>query len=309
MAKVELAGKAICISGGSSGIGRATALACAREGMDVCVMGRRADRLRAVVAELEAVQRGPGGRGGRAIAAAGDVTSAADCRRAIEETVGAFGGIYSVYANAGYGLEEPVHLMTDEQLRAIFETNFFGTMNMIRPALDHMLRAGAGHVLICSSSIGKMSIPYIGAYCATKAAQGMVGRAMNLELRSRGIRCSTVHPVGTKTEFFDIAKHHSSGDGSSLDEHAPRWLLQHPDKVARATIKCLRRPRPEVWPGWAVFVRYGMAAAMAFPRSGDWGLNRLVRSWEEKESKSVGDATERRSEEATGGEGALGARP
>jgi NAD(P)-dependent dehydrogenase (short-subunit alcohol dehydrogenase family) len=296
MAKVDLTDKAICISGGSSGIGRATAIACAGAGMDVCIMGRRADRLREVVAEIEAVREGSAGRAGRAIAVVGDVTKADDCRAAIDETVKAFGGIYAVYANAGYGLEEPVHLTSDEQLRAIFETNFFGTMNLIRPAIPRMLRAGEGHVLICSSCIGKMSIPYVGAYCATKAAQGMIGRAMNLELRKRGIHTSTVHPVGTKTEFFDITKGVSSGDGASLDAHAPRWLMQSPQAVARATLKCLRRPRPEVWPAWSVFVRYGMAAAMAFPRSGDWGLDRLVRGWEEREAERQSDATERRSE-------------
>ena len=282
MGRIDLRGRAICISGASSGIGRATAVACARAGMDVCMMARREDRLREVVEEIE---RG----GGRAVAAAGDVTSVDDCQRAVGRTVEAFGGIYAVYANAGYGIEEWSHTTSDGQLRAIFETNFFGTLNMVRAAQGRMLDVGRGHVLICSSSIGKVAIPYCGAYCATKAAQWMMGRAMMLELRGRGIHCSTVHPVGTRTEFFETAKWKSRGDGNSLDDHAPRWMMQRPETVARATVRCLRRPRSEVWPSWAVLVRLGIAGATAFPGMVDVALGRMVAREEARERRAAAE--------------------
>ena len=82
--------------------------------------------------------------------------------------------------------------------------------------------------------------------------------------------------------------------------------MPHDETVARATVKCLRRPKPEIWPAWSVFVRYGMAAAMAFPRSGDWGLDRLVRGWEKREAAKQSQATERRSDGATKGTRAIG---
>ena len=280
MARIDLAGKAICVSGASSGIGAATAIACARAGMNVCLMARREEKLRRVADAIGRLAPAGGATVGRVAMVVGDVTKADDCARAVRETVDAFGGIYSVYANAGWGLEARSHETTDDELRAIFETNFFGTMNMVRAAQGRLVEQGAGHVLICSSSIGKVAIPYCGAYCATKAAQWMMGRAMMHELRHRGVYCSTVHPVGTRTEFFETAKDKSPGNGSSLDDHAPGWMMQDAETVANATVKCLRRPRSEVWPSWALFVRYGIAGAMAFPGIGDWAMARMVRNKE-----------------------------
>lgn len=285
MPKVDLRGKAICISGASSGIGAATAIECARAGMDVCLMARREDKLRLVVERIERVGKG------RAIIVTGDVNTPGDCRRAVEFTANEFGAIYAVYANAGWGLEARSHETTDAELRSIFETNFYGTMNMIRAAQDRLLAQGAGHVLVCSSSIGKIAIPYCGAYCATKAAQWMMARAMMHELRPRGIYCSTVHPVGTRTEFFEIAKGLSSGNGSSLDDHAPRWMMQSAETVARSTVRCLRRPRSEVWPSWAVFVRLGIAGAMAFPGLSDWAMRRMVRNKEGEATRDGASVT------------------
>ncbi len=270
MPRIDLTGKPICISGASSGIGAATALACARAGMPVCIMARREGKLNTVAGAIEDA-------GGHVARVVGDVTSADDCRRAIDATIEAFGSIYAVYANAGYGIEARAHETSEEDLREIFETNFFGSLNLVRPALPHLLERRAGHVLICSSSIGKVAIPYCGAYCATKAAQWMMGRALMHELRHRGIYASTVHPVGTRTEFFDTAKGRSSGNGSSLDDHAPRWMMQRAETVASATVSCLRRPKSEVWPGWATLVRFGIAGAMAMPWVADTFLGRMVR--------------------------------
>ncbi|MBL0928332.1 MAG: SDR family NAD(P)-dependent oxidoreductase [Phycisphaerales bacterium] len=275
---IDLRGKAVCITGASSGIGRATAIECARAGMPVLAAARRLDKLEAVVGEIRSM-------GGRAAALAVDVTDAAACDGMIRRCVEEFGGVYSVFANAGYGFELPVHETDDARLRAIFEANFFGTMNTIRPALPFMLRAGAGHVLICSSCVSRMSLPYYGAYCATKAAQAHMGRAMNLELRGRGVYTSTVHPITTKTEFFDTARANSGGSAAILSKHTPDLFAQPAEKVARAVVRCLRRPRPEVWT--SLFVRWGMAVAGAFPRLGDLGLAPLVKQRRKLEAEQA----------------------
>ena len=268
-----LEGLPIAITGASSGIGRATALACARAGMPVALAARRADKLEATAAEIDRA-------GGRAIVVPTDVTDPEACERLVARTVEDFGSIHAVFANAGYGIEAPAHEIGAERTRAMFETNFYGTMNVVEPAVRRMLDRGRGHVLMCSSCVAKMSLPYFGAYCATKAAQNLVGRAMNLELRPHGVRCSTVHPVGTKTEFFDTARALSDGDGQSLEDHAPEFFMQRADTVAKAIVKCLRRPKPEVWPSWSRFVRLSMAICVAFPALGDLGVRRLVNDWE-----------------------------
>jgi len=269
MARIDLAGKPICITGASSGIGRATALACAAEGMPVVVNARRADRLTEVVAEISRT-------GGRAVASAGDVTDRAAMDAMVETCVRTYGSVYSVFANAGFGIDDPVHKVTPEGMRSMFEVNFWGTMNTIWAALPRMMEARSGHILICSSTIAKISLPGCGAYCATKAAQNMIGRAMNLELRRKGIRTSTVHPVGTKTEFFSVAKTNSSDAHPTLDMHAPKWAMQTSETVARAIVRCLHNPRPEVWPSWACFVRIALGATTSFPALADFGGRRMV---------------------------------
>lgn len=219
-----LTGRPIAITGAGTGIGRATAIACARAGMPVALAGRRIEPLEEVRESIESA-------GGRAIAAPTDVADAEQCRDLIRRTVDAFGPIYSVFANAGYGLRGPVDALEDSAIRAIFETNFWGTLNTIRPALEVMLPEGQGHVLICSSCLSKIGTPYTAPYSATKAAQDHFGRAMRHELSGRGIRVSTVHPIGTRTEFFDASARRSGGSRGA--KKPPAMFTQSPDGSPR----------------------------------------------------------------------------
>lgn len=252
---ISLHAKPIAITGASSGIGRAAAIACARAGMPVALGARRRDRLDRVCDEIR-------GFGGKAVSVECDVTSQADCDRLIEIAVASFGSIHAVFANAGYGLEKPIHLVTDEEMRAIFETNYFGTLNTIRPALPHMLEAGAGHVLICASCIGKLGVPYIGSYCATKGAQWLIGQAMHSELKPRGIDVSVVYPVRTLTEFSEVSANVSNLP--PVPRTTPLAKAQTADRVASAIVACLRKPCPEVWTSTPT--RLAFALAMAMPR-------------------------------------------
>ena len=269
---IQLAGKPICITGASSGIGRATAIACAQAGMPVMATARREDKLFEVVEEIRS-------QGGCSELCVVDVTDAGACERMIESTVERFGSIYAVFANAGYGVERATHEMSDAALREIFEVNFFGTLNTIRPALPRMVEQGAGHVLLCSSCLAKFTIPYYGAYCATKAAQGHVGRAMRLELAPQGVEVSTVHPVGTRTEFTRVVNEQS--DGAPIAQKTPERFMQSPRRVAKAVVRCLRKPRAEVWTSRTTL--YSAAALLAFPGLAD----RLGRSL----GKQRGDTT------------------
>jgi short-subunit dehydrogenase len=254
----SLHNKPIAITGASSGIGLATALACARAGMPVALAARRVDRLRDAVAQITA-------KGGKAIAVACDVTKPADCDRLVAETIAAFGSIYSVFANAGYGIEARADAITDQELRDIFETNFFGTMFTIRPALEAMKKAGAGHVLICSSAGSKIGVPMLSAYTATKAAQDHIGRAMRIELAGSNIHVSTIHPIGTHTEFSKTLIEHS--EGRKRKSETPPHRKQTVEVVAAAIVACLERPKGEVWTHFPT--RLALAAATLLPSLGD----------------------------------------
>lgn len=262
----DLSGKPIAIAGASSGIGRATALACAKAGMPVALGARRMDKLRAVADEIERA-------GGAAIAIELDVTSDEQSEAFVAQAEGQLGPLHAVFANAGFGFERPMHETTDDDLREIFEVNFFGTMRIVRPAVQRFIERRAGHVLICSSSIGKMAIPGYGAYCATKAAQWHIGRAMRHELKPLGVHVSTVHPIGTRTEFFEEARRRSGG--GSLVENTPAAFIQPPERVARAIVACLRKPRTEVWT--SLPSRLGLGGLSTFPKLADFALDRFAR--------------------------------
>ncbi len=267
---IDLTGKPIVITGASSGIGEATALACAKAGMPVVGGARRIERLESLVSRIRS-------EGGKAIAMVCDVTRPEDCTALVARCVEEFGSVYAVYANAGYGLEAPVLDTSDEVFRKIFETNFFGTLNTIRPAVAQMRRqGGGGHVVICSSCLYRGTVPYYAAYSATKAAQGHIGAAMRYELEPEGIHVSTVCPIGTKTEFFESM--HDTGKMAAGVEHTPDWLKQTPAFVAGRIVACLRRPRMEVWTGLkGMFVRFGMAVLTFAPGLGNGSMRGMVR--------------------------------
>ncbi|MFI4898794.1 MAG: SDR family NAD(P)-dependent oxidoreductase [Phycisphaerales bacterium JB059] len=267
---IDLRDKPIAITGASSGIGAASAFLCAKAGMPVALMARRAERLGQIADRIR-------GEGGRAIVVPGSVEDPEAGRRLIEETVGAFGSIYSVFANAGYGLEVPTSEMSEEDVRRIFEVNFHGSLNVARPALAHMRRAGQGHVLFCSSCLSKISISYYGAYSATKACQDHFARSMRLELRDKGIAVSSVHPIGTRTEFFDAAA--ALGGDLKIADQKNTMFLQSPERVARAVVKRLRKGRGgEVWT--SLPVRTALGLSVVFPGITDRTLAMLLRKRE-----------------------------
>ena len=271
MPRVDLRDKPIAITGASSGIGAATAIACARAGMPVVIGARRLDKLEDVAATIRA-------EGGRAEVVQCDVTNEPDNAALIDKAIESFGSIYAVFANAGVGLEKPLAESSDKDLRDIFEINFFSTMHTIRAALPHMIEAQRGHILICSSCLARFALPLNSAYSATKAAQHHIGRALNVELAPHNIRVSTIHPIGTRTELFEIAHKRAGPDAVKMPPHSPDRFMQDPSVVANAIVRCLHKPRPEVWTSF--FVRYGMALAAFVPRISDRAVAGMVREYE-----------------------------
>jgi len=261
---IDLTNRPIAITGASSGIGRAAALACARAGMPVAVLARRTERLEELCSQIES-------QGGRAIAVPGSVEVREDCEALIERTVEAFGSIYGVYANAGYSHERACIDMSDDEIRRMFEVNFYGSLNVVYPALEHMRRAGAGHVVFCSSCLSKIAPPRYGCYSATKACQDHFARSMRLELRGTGVHVSSVHPIPTKTEFFEAKQ-----AGAEVHNQPPGWLMQSPERVASAMVRCLRRPRGEVWTSTITRLLFGLGV-MA-PGLADWVLAQVIKT-------------------------------
>ncbi len=253
-----LDGKVAVITGASSGIGAACALEMARAGMDIALVARRADRLERMAAQVRAIGR-------RATAIVADVAEPGHERELLDAAQRDLGSVDVVFANAGYGQDRAVLEMDEAELRAMFETNFFSSVSLLREAARRMIdRRQAGHLLMCSSVVAKFAMPRMGAYSASKAAQAMVCRAMRTELEPHGIAVSSVHPVTTRTEFFQESARRSGREAAEqVPAHAPKLFVQPPERVARAVVACLRRPCPEVWTSH--LVRLSAALFTAFP--------------------------------------------
>lgn len=260
MARIDPTGKPIAITGASSGIGAATAVACARAGMPVALAARRTDKLDALVDLIKS-------DGGKAISVACDVTNPDDCTRLVDETTSAFGSIYSVFANAGFGEKNDLLDMPEDSLREMFEVNLFGTLNTIRPAIEQMKPNKSGHVLICTSCLSALPSPGYSIYSATKSAQHHIGRALGIELEETGIEVTTVHPVRTRSEFFDTME---KRQGTKRNP-AKKDKGQPPELVARRVLSALRSPRPELW--MSESARRGFLVAAHLPKL----TNRLLR--------------------------------
>jgi short-subunit dehydrogenase len=264
----DLTNKTIIITGASSGIGAATAIECARAGMHIVLNARREDRLADVAQKLEQM-------GAKTAIAAGDVIDPAVTQRMLDTARDTFGGFYAVFANAGYGQPMHGHDMTMDQMRRIFEVNYFASYDLIRAAAHRLIDANQpGHLLMCSSCVAKFTMPRYGAYSATKAAQWMMCAAMRGELRPHNIEVSSVHPITTTTEFFEVAMREAgkATEGKKSPDHAPGMFVQTADQVARAVVKCLRNPKPEVWTSF--IVRATAAMMTLSPRFAHMVMNR-----------------------------------
>ena len=279
----DLANKAIVITGGSSGIGAATAIECARAGMDVVLAARRRDRLEAVAERIAALGR-------RAELVACDIADPASSAQMLDAAEQAFGGFHAVFANAGYGLERDVLATPIDEMRRMFEVNFFSGADLLQQAAQRLLAARKpGHLLMCSSCVAKFTLPRHGAYSASKAAQAMVARAMRSELSHHGIEVSTVHPVTTTTEFFEVAAGDDRGHlRNGVPPHVPALFVQKPDRIGKAVVRCLRRPHAEVWTSH--IVRLTAGAFTAFPFLQEWVMRSEAKKYRDRDAKAVSEA-------------------
>ena len=260
---VSLQGKTILITGASSGIGAATAKACVDQGMLCVVTARREDRLKKLADEL----------GELCVPIAGDVTVGGFNEQLLAEA----GDVYAVFANAGHGLDQQMIDCNADQFqgfRELFELNVFAAVELASLASRIMVDRGRGHILLCASCLSKFATPQHGAYCASKSALEAVAKSMRMELKSSGVHVSTVHPIGTTTEFFVVSKSRSKMVKSDFTDQTPAWLMQSPKRVANAVVRCLRNPKPEVWT--SLPMRIASTWFAAFPRVAQCFVSRFA---------------------------------
>jgi NADP-dependent 3-hydroxy acid dehydrogenase YdfG len=195
-----LEGRVVAITGASSGIGTATALACARAGAAVAVGARRADRL-AELAERIA------GEGGRAEAIAVDVADEGAARAFVETAHERLGGLDVLVNNAGVMLLGPVEGADTDEWRRMVEVNCLGLLYCTHAALPLMREAGRGHVVNVSSVAGRRASFGSAVYNLTKFGVTAFSEALRQEALHAGIRVTCVEPGVVETELLDHNAH------------------------------------------------------------------------------------------------------
>jgi NAD(P)-dependent dehydrogenase (short-subunit alcohol dehydrogenase family) len=187
--------KVVLITGGGSGIGRAAALAFAREGATVAVAGRRAGPLDQTVRLIEA-------EGGQASAIPADVSIAADARRIVDTTVHRHGGLHVAFNNAGILEAGPLAGMDEAAWDRQLAVNLTGVFLTMRSEIGQMRSGGGGVIINTASNLGAhMRLPYLAAYAASKAAVSALTRAAAREYIADGIRINAISPGPIETDM------------------------------------------------------------------------------------------------------------
>jgi len=217
----DLQGKVALVTGASRGIGAAVARLLAEHGVRLALASRSGDSLG--LAE--------------AVARPCDVRDLDQLQSLVEAAVERFGRLDIVVANAGVGAYGPFLELPLEYLDEMIDVNVKGTLYTVRAALPYLVQSGAADVVTLASEAGRRGFPHEAVYCASKFAQVGFTRALDHELRGRGIRCTNVCPGGVATDF-------AMGDGRGRTPDMPQLAgMMRAEDVAEVVLFVLTRPR------------------------------------------------------------------
>jgi short-subunit dehydrogenase len=234
----------VVVTGASSGIGRAAAIAWGKRGATLVLSARGAEALETVAREVREA-------GGEAVVEAGDVTDAGHCARLVERATRSFGGgdaggIDVLVNNAGRGYYAAVRDVDPRELEALFALNVVAPLRLTQLALPALERsaAAAGHatVVMVSSIAGVVAAPRMGAYAASKFALEALAIALRAECAASGVRVVVVRPGPVDTPFR--ARSITKGVGAGV--RPPGAEVQSPEEIARQIVAAVDRGRAVV---------------------------------------------------------------
>jgi 3-oxoacyl-[acyl-carrier protein] reductase len=215
----RLDGRVALITGASRGIGSATARALAAQGVRLGLASRSGDDL---------------GMGG-VVAQPTDVRDPASLEAMVAATVERFGQLDILVVNAGVGAYGPFLDLPADQLDEMIDVNVKGAIYSVRAALPHLLHSDAADLVTIASEAGRRGLPLEAVYCSSKFAQVGLTRALDHELREKGVRCTNVCPGGVATDF-------AMGRGRTPEMPQLAGMMR-PEDVAETVMFVLTRPR------------------------------------------------------------------
>jgi len=250
----EFRAKTVVVTGASSGIGRATAIAFGRRGANVVLAARREQALEEVRQALQAL-------GAEILVVPTDVSDPAQVKNLVDASLERFGSIDVFVANAGTYLRCPCRDLTVEDVEQVMAVNFHGSVRCLLEVLPHMLQRGEGHLVVVSSVDGKKGIPPDGAYVASKFALTGFADVLRQELRGTGVHVSTILPGRIDTPMI------ADLEVPSVSAKVP------PERVAEAIVRAVVKRKAEV------LVPLGSKTLLIMntvsPRAGDWLVRHL----------------------------------
>lgn len=229
---MKLQGKVALITGGTSGIGSATAILLAQEGAAVVLTGRNEERGNQVAQAIN-------DDGGKAMFIRSDVCVAEDCRQAVEQTLERFGRIDVLFNNAGVFHPKTIPDCTEEEWDETIDSSLKGAFLMSKYALPSMIERGSGSIIHTSSGWGILGGDKAAAYCAAKGGLIVMAKAMAIDHGPQGIRVNCVCPGDVMTPMLEDD---AEKRGMTWEDYAagganrPLGRIGTPEEIARAVL-------------------------------------------------------------------------
>jgi clavulanate-9-aldehyde reductase len=229
----DLSGQVVAVTGASSGIGEATALACARAGAAVALGARRADRIQALAERIA-------GDGGRAIAVPADVGDEDQAHAFVERAHSELGRLDVLVNNAGVMLLGPIENAPTDEWRQMIHVNVFGVLYCTHAALPLMHEQGSGHIINISSVAGRVARAGSAVYNLTKWGVGAFSEALRQEAVEMGVRVTLVEPGAVATE---LAGHNRPEVLEQISKRFGGFTLLSAEDIAGAILYAIAQPQ------------------------------------------------------------------